>query len=264
MKASLFDSHCHLDPETYGGDAGVDAVIATARAAGVGRMLTVGSGYGDGSAARAVAVARRHEGIWASVGIHPHDAAVWTEEVEEGLLALAQDESVVAWGEIGLDFYYDNSPREVQRRVMRRQIRIALDQDLPLIIHDRDSEGECFEILLEEGAFDGRGVLYHCYAGDVAAMRRLVDAGGVLSIPGVVTYKKAQVIQEVACAAPLERLLIETDSPFLTPEPLRGRRNEPCHVGLTADAVARLRGMDFESLAAVTCESACRFFHLPA
>ncbi len=259
----LFDSHCHLDPETYGGDAGVDAVIATARAAGVGRMLTVGSGYGEGAAARAVAVARRHPDVWASVGVHPHDAAVWTDAVEAALVTLAADPRVVAWGEVGLDFFYDNSPRDVQRRVLRRQIRIALDLELPLIIHDRDSGGETFAILEEEGAFGGAGVLYHCYAGNVAFMHRLVAAGGYLSIPGVVTYKKSLDTQAVAAAAPLERILIETDAPFLTPEPLRGRRNEPCHVGLTADAVAHLRGLDFETLAEATSENARRFFRLP-
>jgi TatD DNase family protein len=263
MIGALFDSHCHLDPETYGGDAGVDAVVETARAAGVGRMLTVGSGYGDGSAARAVAVARRHENIWASVGVHPHDASVWDDRVSSRLTALASEERVVAWGEIGLDYFYDNSPRDVQRSVLRTQIRISLVLDLPLIIHDRESQGECLQILKQEGAFDGPGVLYHCYAGDLAAMEELVALGGYLSIPGVVTYKKSLTTQAVAREAPLDRLLVETDSPFLTPEPLRGRRNEPCHVGLTADYVARLRGMTFESLAAVTCENACRFFRLP-
>lgn len=264
MRGPLFDSHCHLDPETFGGDAGVDAVIATARAAGVGRMLTVGSGYGDGSAARAVAVAERHPDVWASVGVHPHDAKVWTDPVEAGLVALAANPRVIAWGEVGLDFFYDSSPRDVQRRVLRRQIRIALSLSLPLIIHDRDSEGETLEVLQDEGAFEGAGVLYHCYAGDVPAMERLVAAGGYLSIPGVVTYKKSHDTRAVAIAAPLDRILIETDAPFLTPEPLRGRRNEPCHVGLTADAVARLRGLDFQDLAAATCENACRFFGLPA
>ncbi len=259
----LFDSHCHLDPETYGGDAGVDAVIATARAAGVARMLTVGSGYGDGSAARAVAVADRHPDVWASVGVHPHDASVWSPEVARALRALAAHPRVVAWGEMGLDFFYDNSPRDVQRAALRAQIRVGLDLDLPLIIHDRDSEGETFAILQEEGAFAGAGVLYHCYAGDVAFMEELVAAGGYLSIPGVVTYKKSLDTQAVAAAAPLDRLLVETDAPFLTPEPLRGRRNEPCHVGLTADAVARLRGLDLETVAAATGANASRFFRLP-
>ncbi len=260
----LFDSHCHLDPETYGGDEGVDAVIATARAAGVGRMLTVGSGYGHGSATRAVAVAQRHPDVWASVGVHPHDASEWGPKVEAALRALAASDRVVAWGEIGLDFYYDNSPRGLQRQALRAQIRIGLALALPLIIHDRDSEGETFAILQDEGAFDGAGVLYHCYAGDVSFMNDLVAAGGYVSIPGVVTFKKSLDTQAVAAAVPLDRLLIETDSPFLTPEPLRGRRNEPCHVGLTADHVARLRGLDFDTLAAATSENARRFFRLPA
>ena len=260
MSGRLFDSHCHLDPQSYGGDEGVDAVIATARAAGVGRMLTVGAGYGDGTAARAVAVARRHAAVWASVGVHPHDASTWSPVVETELCRLAEDPRVVAWGEVGLDFFYDNSPREAQRQALRQQVQVSLELDLPLVVHDRDSHGETFRILREEGAFDGPGVLFHCYAGDVAAMEALVDAGGWVSIPGTVTYRRSEETRAVAAAAPLDRLLVETDAPFLTPEPLRGRRNEPCHVGLTTDVVARLRGMTFEELAQATWDNASRLF----
>jgi len=258
----FFDSHCHIDPETYGGDAGADAVVATAKAAGVRWMLTVGSGYGDGSAARAVAVAKRHEGVWASVGVHPHDATVLDEAVLARLVALAGEPEVVAFGEMGLDFYYDNSPRDIQRDAFRRQIQAALALDLPIIIHDRDSDGECFDILRDESAFDGAGVLYHCYAGDLEQMHSIVDAGGYISIPGVVTFKKSTLTQAVAAATPLERLLIETDAPFLTPEPLRGRRNEPCHVALTGEYVAGLREMTTEALAAATAENTARLLRI--
>ncbi len=260
----IFDSHCHLDPETFGGDTEVDDVVATAMAAGVTRMLTVGSGYGEGTAGRAVAVAHRHPGhVWASVGMHPHDAQHFDAAVEEDLRGLAADACVVAWGEIGLDFFYDNSPRDVQRSVLRRQIGIGLELGLPLIIHDRDSDQETWRILVEEGAFDGAGVLYHCFAGDPVHMEEVVDAGGFISLPGSVTWKKATLAQEVARLAPLERLLVETDTPFLTPEPLRGRRNEPCHVALVVDRIAQLRGVSSEEVAAATTENANRVFGLP-
>ena len=258
----IFDSHCHIDPRNYGGDQGVAEVIATAKAAGVTRMLTVGAGYGDGSAARAVAVARAHEGVWASVGVHPHDASTLDDAVLAELTQLAAADEVVAWGEIGLDFYYDRSPREVQREAFRRQIRRGLELGLPLILHDRDSEGEVEQILVDEGAFEGAGVLYHCYAGDVQAMERLVARGAYISIPGTVTYRKATVQQEVARRVPSERYLVETDAPFLTPEPLRGRRNEPCHTALTVEAIAELREVSPTTVARETFENASRLFGL--
>jgi len=259
----IFDSHCHLDPETYGGDQGVDNVIATAVAAGVTRMLTVGSGYGDGTAERAVVVAKRHPNVvWASVGMHPHDASMLDSKALETLKTLAKEKEVVAFGEIGLDFYYDNSPRDIQRDAFRRQIQAALELQLPIIIHDRDSDGECLKILREDGAFEGAGVLYHCFASDVCHMQHVVDAGGYISIPGVVTFKKAHDTQAVASACPEERLLIETDAPFLTPAPLRGRKNEPCHVALTLEAVAKLRNQSPQKLAKITTENALRLFQI--
>ena len=259
----IFDSHCHLDPETFGGPEGVDEVVATAVAAGVTRMLTVGSGYGEGSAARAVEVARRHPGVvWASVGVHPHDARHWDKQLEADLTELSQSPEVLAWGEVGLDFYYDNSPRDIQREVLRQQTRLALSLDLPLIIHDRDSLGETFRILVSEGAFAGRGVLYHCYAGDLMHMEEILEAGGYVSLPGTVTWKKATLAHEVARRARSDRLLVETDSPFLTPEPLRGRRNEPCHVALVVDRIAQLRGVAPADVARFSFENACRFLGL--
>lgn len=163
---------------------------------------------------------------------------------------------VVAYGEIGLDFHYDRAPRDVQRAALRRQICVALELELPIVIHDRDSGGETFRILREERAFDGAGVLYHCYAGGTEQLEALVRAGAHISIPGVVTFKKAHTTRAVAARVPAERLLIETDAPFLTPEPLRGRRNEPCHLALTAECVAGLRGVGVEELAQLTAENA--------
>lgn len=259
----IFDSHCHLDAETYGGIEGVDAVVATARAAGVTRMLTVGCADGSGRVERSVATAERLEGVWCSVGVHPHDAKVLDEALVARLVQLSRSDKVVAWGEVGLDFYYDLSPREQQRRALRRQVQVARELKLPLIVHDRDSEGETLRILDAEGAFSGAGVLFHCYAGNRDHMREIVDRGGYISIPGIVTYPKALEMKEVAREVPLNRLLVETDSPYLTPQPLRGARNEPCHTALTVDAVALLRGMDRDLLAEATTRNALDFFRIP-
>ncbi|MED5372672.1 MAG: TatD family hydrolase [Myxococcota bacterium] len=264
MSFRVFDSHCHIDPETYGGAEGVLAVIETARAAGVERMLTVGAGYGNGSAARAVQVADAHEGVWASVGMHPHDASELSDAVLAELVELASHPKVLAWGEIGLDFYYDNSPREVQREAFRRQIRTALELELPIIIHDRDSAGEVMRVLDEESAWQGRGVLYHCYAGGLAELEPLLERGAILSIPGTVTFNKSTELQEVARRVPADRFLVETDAPFLTPEPLRGRKNEPAHVALTVEFIAGLRGESSAQVAQTSWDNASRFFGLPA
>ncbi len=259
----IFDSHCHLDAETYGGDEGVDAVVATARAAGVSRMLTIGCADGSGRVERTVATAARLEQVWCSVGVHPHDARALDEALLARLVALSAHEKVVAWGEVGLDFHYDLSPREEQRAALRMQIRTALGLKLPLIVHDRASEGETLRILDQEGAFAG-SVLYHCYSSDRAHMADIVERGGFVSIPGVVTYAAATEMQEVAREVPLDRLLVETDAPYLTPEPLRGARNEPCHTALTVDAIALLRGMDRDTLAQATTANAMRLFGLEA
>ncbi len=254
------DSHCHLDPSTWGDDAGVDAVIARAREAGVTRMVTIGSGYGFDSAARAVAVAARHPGcVRAAVGLHPHDAREATPSRMEALFALADAPGVVALGEMGLDYHYDASPRDVQRDVFRAQLREAARRRMPVVIHDRESDGETLAILDEEGAW-ATGVLYHCYTGDVAMMETIVARGGSISIPGIVTFKNGDVMRAVAAVVPLDRLLIETDSPFLTPVPHRGRRNEPAYVTLVAAAVAQARGMRTDALAAATTDNALRFF----
>jgi TatD DNase family protein len=256
----MIDSHCHLDTAVWGDDAGVDAVIARARAAGVDRMVTIGSGYGFESADRAVVVARRHpDCVRAAVGLHPHDAKLLTDDALAALLALADAPEVVALGEMGLDFHYDSSPREVQREAFRAQLRAARARGLPVIIHDRESGGETLAILDEERAWD-TGVLFHCYTGDVAYMEAIVARGGSVSIPGIVTFKNGDTMREVAARVPLERLLIETDSPFLTPIPHRGTRNEPAYVALVAAKVAEVRGMDPGALAEACARNTLRFF----
>lgn len=253
------DSHCHLDPSVYGGDREVDAVIHRARSAGVTRMTTIGSGYGLAGAEAAVGVAERHDNVWCTVGLHPHEAKDWAA-VRDRLIALAASPKVVAFGEMGLDFHYDLSPRDVQRRVLREQIAVAGDLGLPITIHDRDSDGETLDILDQESAFSNGGVLFHCYCGDVPMMERIVARGGYIAIPGIVTFKNAGLMREVALAVPEDRVLVETDSPFLTPIPHRGQQNEPQFVSLVSDFVADLRGVDRAGFARLTADNACRFY----
>lgn len=263
-EAPFFDSHCHLDVDAFVDEAGVDAAVDRARAAGVVRMITIGSGYGADSLRRAAAVAERHEGVWATVGVHPHDASGWSAEIDAALRDLARHPKVVALGEMGLDFHYDNSPRDAQREVFRLQLRMALELDMPIVIHDRSSEGETLRILCEERAFDGAGVLYHCFTGNVAEMHEITALGGLVSIPGIVTFKNAQIMRDVARAVAEDRYLIETDSPFLTPVPFRGTRNEPSRVPLVAAAVANVRGQTVSEVAHISASNATRFFRLPA
>lgn len=255
------DTHCHLDPDTYGSDAAVDDVIARARAAGVSRMVTIGSGYGPACIAHAREVAARHDDVWFTAGLHPHDASHWDAALAAAIREAAQDPRCVAVGEMGLDFHYDESPRDAQRACLREQIALALALGLPIVIHDRESDGETLRILDAEGAFAGR-VLYHCYTGGVAHMREIVARGGYVSIPGIVTFKTAGEMVDVAAAVPDDRLLVETDSPFLTPVPHRGKRNEPAFVALTGTKVAELRGTSPDALARLTTHNALRFYGL--
>ena len=257
-----FDSHCHLDPDSFVDDAGVDAAVERARAAGVRRMVTVGAGYGADTAERAVAVAARHPDVWATVGVHPHDAKDWNPDLWTAILDLAVHPKVVALGEMGLDFHYDNSPRDEQRDVFRWQVRAAIERALPIVVHDRSSLGESLEILVEERAFSGAGVVFHCYSGTVAEMESIVALGGYISIPGIVTFSKADEMRRVARQVPLDRLMVETDSPFLSPVPLRGRRNEPANVVHVANAVAAARGMQPAELARATWDNATRFYRI--
>jgi TatD DNase family protein len=258
----LVDSHCHIDGEQF--DADRDDVVRRAIEAGVGILLNVGTGDPNTDDFRkAVAVSEKYDDIFASVGVHPHDAKLYNDAAEEHLLDLITSSSrVIAWGEIGLDFYYDHSPREVQISVFRRQIRKARKLNLPIIIHSRDADDETVEILREECGGDFRGGIMHCFGGTPQMATALIDLGFLISFAGNVTFKKAENLRDAALGVPLNKLLVETDCPFLTPVPFRGKRNEPAFVVHTARFLAELKEVPFEDLAAATTENFKRFFRL--
>jgi len=257
------DSHCHIDGEAF--DADRDETVARARAAGVRAMLNIGTGSPRGDDfVKAVRAAERYENVFASVGVHPHDAKEYDDKAENHLIELVKSsEKVIAWGEIGLDFYYDHSPREVQRKVFRRQIQAARALDLPIIIHSRDADDETVEILREETVYpEFRGGIMHCFGGTPEMAKSLMEIGFLISFAGNVTFKKADNLREAARAVPLDKLLIETDCPFLTPVPFRGKRNEPGFVVHTAQFLAEFYGVELETLAKRTTENFINFFRL--
>ena len=253
------DSHAHIDGEEF--DADRDEVVARARGAGVRAILNVGTGDPHGgNFERAVAVAENYEGVYAAVGVHPHDAKLYDETAERLLLEFVRSRRVVALGEIGLDYHYDNSPREVQREVFVRQLRLARAERLPVIIHSRDADAETLEILRAEYAGAVRGGVMHCFGGGPALAEGALGLGFHISFAGNVTFKKADALREVARTVPAERLLIETDCPYLAPVPHRGRRNEPAHVVETARFLAGLRGVSPEEFGRATSENFSRLF----
>ncbi|HEX8473652.1 MAG TPA: TatD family hydrolase [Pyrinomonadaceae bacterium] len=254
------DSHAHIDGEEFDRDR--DDVVARARAAGVRAILNVGTGDPhSGSLERAVEVAEGYDDVYAAVGVHPHDARMFDESAEARLKSLIKKSArIIAWGEIGLDYHYDNSPRETQREVFTRQLRLAREAGLPVIIHSREADDETVELLRAEGAGEGlRGVM-HCFGGSAAMAESVLELGFMISFAGNVTFKKAEPLRDVAQRVPLERLLIETDCPYLAPVPLRGRRNEPAFVVETARFLAALYGMDVAEFGRLTATNFARFF----
>lgn len=251
-----FDTHCHLDSEHH--PDGAEGVLERARQAGVSGFLCVGVG-GLSQAEQALAVAERHPDVFASAGVHPHDAA---RDSSLDFGALWAHPRLLAVGEVGLDYHYDHSPREVQAEVFRRYIALARQLHKPLIIHTRSAAEDTLQILESEGARDAGGVI-HCFSEDRAFATRALDLGFYLSFSGIVTFKSAKAIQEVATFAPADRVLVETDSPYLAPVPLRGKRCEPAFVVHTGKFVAALRGLDDAHLAALTTENARRCFRVP-
>ncbi|HLL74432.1 MAG TPA: TatD family hydrolase [Pyrinomonadaceae bacterium] len=254
------DSHAHIDGEEF--DADRDEVVARARAAGVAAILNVGTGDPhSGSLERAVRAAEQYENVFAAAGVHPHDARLFDEAAEGRLRKLlAASPRVVAWGEIGLDYHYDHSPRDLQREVFRRQLRLAREAGLPVIIHSREADEDTVEILAEEWEGAGRGGVMHCFGGGRRMAERAMELGYYISFAGNVTFKKAEPLREVARVVPPDRLLVETDCPYLAPVPHRGRRNEPAHVADTARFLAELRGATPEELGRATSENFSRLF----
>ncbi len=258
----FIDSHCHIDGEQF--DADRNEVIERARAAGVVAMLNIGTGdpHSD-DFRRAVAVAEKYDNVYASVGVHPHDAKLYDDAAEAHLTDLVQtSEKVIAWGEIGLDYYYDHSPRDVQRDVFRRQIRTARELDLPIIIHSRDADDETVEILTQECSYNGFRGIMHCFGGTASMAEALMKIGFLISFAGNVTFKKAENLRDAARVVPLDRLLIETDCPFLTPVPFRGKRNEPSYVVHTANFLAGFYSIDVNELAEATTSNFMNIFRL--
>ncbi len=254
---TLFDSHTHLDDGRFQSDR--EFVIQRARAAGVRFILNPGADLA--SSTEAVRLAEENEDYYAAVGVHPHEAKSVDDQVLALIKHLARSEKVVAIGEIGLDYHYDHSERSVQREVFRRQIQLAMDLHLPIIIHDREAHADVLEILKEEEAFSN-GVLLHCYSGSAEMARQYVELGAMISLAGPVTFKNAKKPAEVAQEVPLDHLLIETDAPYLTPTPHRGKRNEPAHVKWVCERIAELRGLTPEEVAEATTANALRFFKI--
>ena len=252
----LVDSHCHLDMPEFEGE--LDAMVSRARDAGVGWMLTICTRVSEFG--RVLALTERHDNIYCSVGIHPHEAASEPEVSAGHLVRLAQNPKVVGIGETGLDYHYEHSPREDQQRSFRAHIAAARETGLPLIVHTRAADEDTEAILGQEqgrGAFPG---LIHCFTAGQPLAKRAVELGFYVSFSGILTFKKSDHIRATARALPLERILVETDAPYLAPEPKRGKRNEPAFTALTAARLAEIRGLDVDAIARATTDNFFRLF----
>lgn len=268
----LFDSHTHINNETYD-DNGRRELIQAIEASNLSYVMDIG--FDLASSTMAVAHARQYSWCYAAVGCHPHDTKGMDEASMVMFKGLAKKPKVQAIGEIGLDYYHDHSDRDVQQYWFRRQIQLALELSMPIAIHDRDANDDVMRILKEEGVFsksrteqfprsldgfsDAR-LLMHCYSGSQELAERYLKLGATLSIAGPITYKNARKAVEVVEAIPIEHLLIETDAPYLTPEPFRGKKNQSPYVEYTARKVAEIKGLSYEEVAKITCENAKRFF----
>lgn len=253
----LFDTHAHLHFEVFATD--VDGVLARARAAGVRRILTVGTDVGGSRAA--VALAGRAPGLWAAVGIHPHDASAVEASALEEIARLVTAPRVVAVGEIGLDFYRNLAPRAEQERVFRALIGVARRAGKPLVVHCREAHADVLRVLAEERAQEVGGIM-HCFSGDVDTARQCLELGFLISLAGPLTYPNARALPAVARWVPADRLVIETDCPFLPPQGYRGRRNEPAYLAVTAARLAELRGEPLEVVAEQTTRNACALLRI--
>ena len=255
----LIDSHAHIQGNEYDGE--VEAVIERARGAGVEKIIAVGGAGDMSSNTDAIALADSFPDIYATVGMHPHDAKDLGTEELRALSELTAHPKVVAVGETGLDYYYNHSPRDMQRRVFSQFIRIARQTGLPIVVHERDATKDAAELLRSEGAGELRGVI-HCFTGNYEAACAYLDLGFYLSFTGIITFKNAESLRDVVRKVPLEHMLIETDSPFLTPVPHRGKRNEPAYVRFVAETVAIVRGISLEQVASITSANAQNLFEI--
>jgi TatD DNase family protein len=253
----LIDSHAHLEMPEFRRD--LEAVIQRAKETGVEYIFTVGTERKDWP--RAVEIARNHPQVYAILGVHPHNAKEIDDQTYPTLRELCRNEKVKAYGEIGLDFFRNLSPRDIQLKRFREQIGLAKELRLPIVVHDREAHQETMEVLKSEKAEECGGII-HCFSGDYEMAKLCIDLGFFISVPGSITFKKAENAREIIKKIPLESLLIETDAPFLTPEPFRGKRNEPSFVRYTAQKVAELKKVPFEKVAEVTTENAMRVYRL--
>lgn len=260
----LIDSHAHLDVSAF--DADRDTVISRAREQGVELMLEIaGSDVAKGSLAVGMALAAKYPFIYAAVGLHPHEASLYDDTLEQELVSYARHEKVIGWGEIGLDYHYDHSPRDVQCRVFARQMELALELELPVIIHTREAEEDTIGLLRERWAACGGGKvggIIHCFTSTQQLADAALEMGFLISFSGVVTFKNAEDLRAVARSVPMERLLVETDCPYLAPVPHRGKRNEPAFVRDTAAYLANLKGVSLEEMASTTSANFKRLFNL--
>lgn len=253
----LFDTHTHLNVEAFAEDAA--AAVSRAKEAGVGRFAVVG--FDSETIKKSLELSSEYPEIYSIIGWHPTEAGTYTPAVEESLMALMEEEKVVAMGEMGLDYHWDTAPHDVQAKVFRRQISIAKELELPISIHMRDAIEDTYRILKEEDVRDIGGIM-HSFSGDTEYMKKFLALGMHISLSGVVTFKKTIEVHEVAKLVPLDRLLIETDAPYLAPVPFRGKRNEPAYVKFVAEKIAELRNSSFEEIAAQTTRNANKLFGL--
>ena len=258
----FIDSHAHLDGSEF--DVDRADVLIRAKTAGVDAILNVGTGNPHtGVLERAVEFGKTRDSIYSAIGIHPHDARHYDQDVEKLITTLARaDSKLIAWGEIGLDFHYDNSPRDVQLEVFKSQLRAARACDLPVIIHTREAETDTIEAIRAEYTPAGRGGIFHCFSGTEEFAKKALDLGFMISFSGIVTFKKADELRHIARQVPLDRLLIETDCPYLAPVPHRGRRNEPAFVVEVARCLAELHEIEAEEIGRITTENFRQLFRI--
>lgn len=251
-----FDSHGHLNDERFDEDR--QLLVEKLPSLGLGAMVVVG--YDKDEERCALSTARMAPWLYAALGVHPHEANTWDEQTQEDLLRLCRDEKVVALGEIGLDYYYDLSPRDVQKQVFARQIELAKQLDLPIVVHMRDATADTMQIIREAGEIPG-GVM-HCFSGSIETARELLDRGWYISFSGSLTFNNAERLRLVAEQIPTQRMLVETDCPYLAPVPMRGKRNQPDYVHFTGEVAARCKGIDADEFAEITMQNAKDAFRI--